>query len=280
MGKATPFFLALLFLTLLSSSADATPIHAIRMPASTEAECSGRPITRYEEAASAIVCVSAKELNLPIHATYLLLHQNRQAFESSLVNGRRFDAAYARETASWAVALSTADLILANEAALRLLPWAERVRVLAHELVHTVQYDLAQGRRSSSDQWLREGLAEWVAYRVVNSLQLGNFSQRIPLASSRVRKAYVHGPLPLLSQMVTFREFAELRSSPGAPPVYDQTFLATNFLIQRSGLEAVLQYFRLFAQSDDRLGNFRTAFGRDLSTFEEEFGLYLRELLH
>jgi hypothetical protein len=280
LGKTSPFFLAVLFLTLLSFSAEATPIHAIRMPASTEAKCSDRPITRYEEAASAIVCESAKELNLPIHATYLLLHQNRQAFESSLVNGRKFDAAYARETASWAVALSTADLILANEAALRLLPWPERVRVIAHELVHTVQYDLVYGRRSNSDQWLREGLAEWVAYRVVNSLKLGNFSQRITLASSRVRKAYVQGPLPRLSQMVTFRDFAELRSRPGAPPLYDQTLLAADFLIQQNGLEAVLQYFRLFGHSDDRLENFRASFGKDLSTFEEEFGLHLQEIFH
>jgi hypothetical protein len=280
LGKTVPFFLAVFLLILLSSSTDATPITAIRVPASTEAECRGVSITGHVEAASAIVCVSAKELNLPIHATYLLLHQNQQTFESSLVNGRKFDAAYARETASWAVALSTADLILVNEAALKRLPWSERVRVLAHELVHTVQYDLANGRRGTSDQWLREGLAEWIAYRVVNALKMGTFSQRSALAFSRVRKAENLGPLPRLSQMATFRTFAELRSSHGQGPLYDQTFIATDFLIQCSGLEAVLQYFRLFAQSDNRLGNFRAAFGKDLSTFEEEFGLYLQKILH
>jgi hypothetical protein len=147
-------------LILLFSLTDATPIRAIRAPASTEAECRGSPVTGHEEAASAIVCFSAKELNLPAHAPYLLLHQNQQTFEPSLVNGRKFDTAYARETTSWALALSTADLILVDEAALRLLPWSERVRVLAHELVHIVQYDLANGRRGTSDQWIREGLAE------------------------------------------------------------------------------------------------------------------------
>jgi hypothetical protein len=109
---------------------------------------------------------------------------------------------------------------------------------------------------------------------------MGIFSQRSALAFSTVRKAETRGPLPRLSQMVTFRTFAELRSSHGQGPLYDQTFIATDFLIQCSRPEALLQYFRLFAQSDDRLANFRAAFGKNPSTFEEKFALYLEKILH
>jgi len=35
--------------------------------------------------------------------------------------------------------------------------WPDRVRFLAHEFTHTIQFDLAGGRHGSSQQWLREG---------------------------------------------------------------------------------------------------------------------------
>ena len=280
MKKAVPFLIAALFFVDLAWSAELTPIRAIRTPMPEQADCRVSAFRNYEDAVSAIACVFAREFNVSVHGIYFLLHPNQRAFESSLVSASKFDAAYARQTAAWAVALSTTERVLVNEAALSRFLWPERVRVLAHELAHTVQYRLAGGRRSTSDQWLREGLAEWMASHVVQTLKLSTLPRRITLALERVRKSGLHDSLPSLHRMVTFYDFAELRSTLGTPATYDQTFIAADLLIQRYGLQTVLQYFRLFAQSDDRLGNFRASFGMDLSSFEEEFGLYLQKILH
>jgi len=68
--------------------------------------------------------------------------------------------------------------------------------------------------------------------------------------------------LPSLSQLVTFREFAELRTGFAGSAVYDVSFLAADFLIGKVGLPAVVNYFRLFSLSDDRAETFRPPLGK------------------
>jgi hypothetical protein len=272
------FLTGFFFFAQLSCWAEPAAISAIRVPTTEQADCRISSPGSYEDAVCAIACVLAREFNLSAHGIYVFFHSNQDVFESSLVSANRFDAAYARQTASWAVALSTTELVFVNEAALGRLLWHERVQVLAHELVHIIQYRFTGGRRSTSDQWLREGVAEWIASTVVQSLKLGSFSQRKALAVARVKKSVLQGSLPGLYRMVSFQDFAALRSSLGTPATYDQAFLAADLLTQRHGHQAVLHYFRLFRQSDDRLQNFRTAFGKDLSTFEDEHSAHLQLL--
>ena len=50
---------------------------------------------------------------------------------------------------------------------------------------------------------------------------------------------------------------------------YAQAFLSVDFLIDRHGIPSVVRYFRSFAGSNDRLGNFRAAFDEDLATFSK-----------
>mgnify|MGYP003399901864 CR=1 FL=1 len=59
---------------------------------------------------------------------------------------------------------------LGNGDAMSSLSWASRVGTLAHELVHILQYDIAGGRRGTSEQWLREGFAEWVSLDVLQRI--------------------------------------------------------------------------------------------------------------
>jgi hypothetical protein len=274
--KIVRFLAGCFFFPHLSCWAEPAAITAIRVHTTEQADCRISSSGSYEDAVSAIACVLAREFNLSAHGIYFLFHSDQRVFESSLVSANRFDAAYARQTASWAVALSTSELIFVNEAALGRLLWHERVQVLAHELVHTIQYRFTRGRRSTSDQWLREGLAEWIASSIVDSLKLASFSQRKALALARVKKSALQGALPGLYRMVSFQDFAALRSSLGTPATYDQAFLAADLLTERHGLQAVLHYFRLFRLSDDRLQNFKTAFGKDLSTFEDEHRAHLQ----
>ncbi|MBP1729778.1 MAG: Peptidase superfamily [Deltaproteobacteria bacterium] len=278
LGKSVVLLLGLLFFTHFTFAAHAANPLAIPVPSPSEAICHGRHVASFKEALSTVVCIVAGDLNLPVYGGHLVLHPNRQSFESSLIAGTRFDPAYARQTASWALAVSTADRILVNEAALSALPWSQRIAVIAHEITHSTQYGLASGRRSTSEQWLREGFAEWVSARVTDFLEPGSLAQRTRLAVSRIRKTSRQG-LPSLSQLVTFREFAELRTGFAGSAVYDVSFLAADFLIGKVGLPAVVNYFRLFSLSDDRGRNFQTAFGQDLSALEDRFSSYLQKLV-
>lgn len=75
-----------------------------------------------------------------------------------------------------------------------------------------------------------------------------------------------------------FREWVTLRRHDAAV-TYGQAFLAVDFLIQRKGLPAVVEYCRRLGQSEDRLANLEAAFGQELSAFERECTTYLQSLL-
>jgi hypothetical protein len=113
-----------------------------------------RRIADYPEAFQAITAVMSQELKLPIPRVSLYLYPHRDAFERGLMTERRFGPEL--ESASVARGVGGPDKILVNEGALLHVPWPDRIRFLAHEFTHTIQYDLARGRRGTSEQWLRE----------------------------------------------------------------------------------------------------------------------------
>ena len=51
--------------------------------------------------------------------------------------------------------------LLLNESRLEKYPWPEWMKVLAHELAHTVEFALVDGGPALWDHWLSEGFAEW-----------------------------------------------------------------------------------------------------------------------
>ncbi len=227
--------------------------------------------TDYPAIMASLSSLLKQKFDLPVSQPKLLLYPTREAFESNLVNVVRFDAVYAREVAGWAVAVGAPEMVLANEEALERISWPERIRVLAHELVHTVQYGLAGGRRGTSDQWLREGFADWIAYRVLESLEPGGLSQRRASLLARIKGTAYRSSCAPLSEMVTLEDFTRSRTRHGGSKVYGQSYLAAEFLVEKHGVQPVLRYFSLFTHSDDRLENFRIAFNTDLQTFEKEF---------
>jgi hypothetical protein len=235
----------------------------------------GRP-SDYNGALAVVASVLRKDFKLPVSQTKFLLYPNREVFEANLVHVVRFDPVYAREVAGWAVAVGAPEMVLANEEALERIPRSERIRVLAHELVHTVQYGLAGGRRGTSDQWLREGFADWIAYRVLESLDPGSSLDRRTLLLARIKGTVRRSSCAPLWEMVTLEDFTKSRARFGGTMTYGQSLLATEFLVQKHGVQPVLSYFSLFKQSDDRLRNFRTAFGEDLPAFEKEFAAYVQ----
>jgi len=200
----------------------------------------------------------------PVQAT-LHLFRDEAAFEAGLI-ARGAPPALAREAARTMTAVSSHRVVLANERRLNRLPWASRTFVLAHELGHVLQYELADGVRGRSEQWLREGFAEWIAMRVVSRLGGLPFTR---LAAARARTvAGWPGPMPPLVSLGSFTDWARATDGPRSPPLTELVTLAVIDLIETYGLDALLQYFRASAAPSDAESDFRDAFGVTRAAFD------------
>jgi hypothetical protein len=238
----------------------------------------GEWIASDDEALASISVIMSRDLGLPAPQASLYFHRNRDAFAAALeANG--YDPAFARQTARTLAAVSGFRRVLINDAAVQELPWPYRIALIAHELTHTVQYEWAGGARGTSEQWLREGFADWVEMETLVALGFTTREQARATVLRRLREAGVARTLPALAQMVTFPEWVTLAQRFGDEPLYGYAMLAAQMLLDRHGVARTIEYFKLFAGSSDRGGNFRRAFGEDLPEFETAFRLQLAEWL-
>jgi hypothetical protein len=151
--------------------------------------------------------------------------------------------------------------------------------VVAHELTHLAQYELSGGRRARSEQWLREGMADWVTSRVLERLGEGTFRHRRQQACGAVAR----GLSALGGEPFDLTDLG----NPGAWEVralgaegrlaYRLAFLLTDDLIRRHGFKSLIAYFRAFAESDDRPHHFQRVFGLSLKEFEHAAPARVRE---
>ena len=241
-------------------------------------------IGNYQDAVDAIVSVMTEDLRIPVPRTSFTLYfyPNREAFAHGLTEKFKTDPALAREIAKSALGrirqTNEGKRLLVNEEILSDLSWPARIHVLAHELTHIAQYELAHGRLAG-DLWFIEGFADWVAYRVLEALGLDTFGRRKHQKIAQVKGERDHLPLPPLSQLVTVQDWDALSARYGSAIPYAQAFLATDLLIQRHGVSSVIEYFRRVGHPRDRLENFQAAFGEELVAFEREFTAYVEQLL-
>ena len=257
----------------------------------------------YPEALAAIVSIMEQDLKLPVAGGTVTFYPHSIALESALAaeyakdfeqlerrlgpkEKERFQATKAesialaaRERATTAVAVGMHKRVLVNELVFARYPWSERIRVLAHELTHTVEKGLVDGRLISADLWLVEGFAEWVAYKVVDALAIETFAKGRERNVDVVAQARQYQTFPSLTQLVTGKEWLTWARTLGREATYGQALLAVDFLIEQKSLPAVVEYFRLFKKQNNRERNFVTAFGEPLAEFEGEFSQHLQMLL-
>lgn len=233
-----------------------------------QAVARGEWIEDYDTAVASIAAVMKDDLGLPEVQADLIFHRDRDAFRAALqTNG--YDAEAARVTAETLTAVSGFRRVLINEDGLRDAPWPVRIALIAHELAHTLQYEWAGGTRGTSDQWLREGFAEWVEVQALTRFGFTTPARARATVAGRIREAGGAQAFPPLSKMVTFPDWVGLAQRFEQEAFYGHAWMATEFLIERHGLDKLTRYFGLFAQSSDRFVNFRTAFGEELAQFEE-----------
>jgi len=252
----------------------------------------------YSEALAAIAAVMARDLKLPAVAGSVTFYPSRHSYQAGVVAESEKDLAFlrqqlrnredkvtdeqvlfsARRSAANSVAVAMYRRVLVNQKQLRLYPWWERVQMLAHELTHMVEKGFVEGRPAAWDRWLSEGFAEWTGYRVVEKLGGTTVAMSRQSIVDDIIQAGQRQNLPALTQLATGKDWFERMRAFGRPATYAQAFLAVDYLVERKGFIAVVEYFRLFGKLNDRERNFVSAFGEPAATFEENFSRHLKAL--
>ncbi len=273
-------WIAIAVLTLAAGACARAPVP----PAWIEPDRTGRPVGREgltspESTLGTIATVMTADLGIPLPQGFMaFLYPTWAGYAEGLAVAGGVPVDRAGDIAAYSVGLGQAGRVFVSTETLRDAPRTVWLGILAHELTHVAQYELSGGRRGSSEQWLREGMADWVACQVLERLGESTFARERDEVLTAVALAFpaLQGrPLDLtdLGRPLGW-EARHLRLGNG--PTYRLAFLLTEELIRRRGLPALLHYFRAFAESDDRFGHFRRAFGLSLREFEAEALLRVR----
>ncbi len=235
----------------------------------------------YEGAVRTIAAVITGELGLPLPDRFtVLVYPTRTEYERGLIRDGRLPPERAARLAAYSVGLAHRHRLFINDEALRGARRGVWLGVVAHELTHLAQYELAGGGRGRSEQWLREGMADWVAARVLERLGEATFGgrrQRLIGVLARASPGLEHA-LDLADLGRPLRWEARHLAS-GEPSLYPLAFLAVDDLVRRRSFSSLIVYFQAFAASDERFGHFRRAFGLSMEAFEAEFSTGLRDEL-
>ena len=238
-----------------------------------------RQLTSNEAAVRGIAAIMSTSLGLPVPEHVMVyVYTGRDVFEQGLIHDGNVSPARAAELSDFAIGVGKRrQLLLHDDASHR--NGREWLRLIAHELTHVSQIELAEGE-GRAEQWLAEGMAEWVAFTVLERLGLDTVKQRRNIAAAGIRNhaALVAARLDL-ETLGTPRGFTVRHLREGSLPTYQLAFLMADYLITRDGFGKVVEYFAAFADSYDRRENFQQAFGQSLDEFEAEVLTHLKTVV-
>jgi hypothetical protein len=223
-----------------------------------------------------VVDVLAHDLGLSLPAgTRVHVYTTREAFRRGLVRDAALAENGADELAVFAMGIARPGRVLLNG---RLADGgSEWLRLIAHELTHVAQFELAGGE-GRAEQWLAEGMAEHVAFQALERLGVGclEWHRRVALVRVQQQPAFAHGRLDL-STLGSPRDFTLRHQREGSVETYHLTFLLADYLIERHGFDAMVGYFaRLKRQPSEAA--FRAAFGESIASFEKDALAHLQTL--
>jgi hypothetical protein len=200
------------------------------------------------------------------------VYDTRAAFRRGLIDEAYVAADRVDEIAAFAAGLARPGRVLLHVRAAR--GHREWRRLIAHELTHVAQFALAGGD-GRADQWLAEGVAERVAFDVLERLGLDTVAERRAQARTGARQhpGFAAGQLDLAA-LGSPREFTLRHQRDGSRQTYQLSFLMADHLVERFGIDGVLGYFRR-CRTMDRERAFAAAFGRTTPQFEREMLSFL-----
>ena len=236
-------------------------------------------LATHEDAIRGIAAILAVDLGLAMPPAFTAyVYSGREGFERGLVFDANVAPIRAAELSEFAVGIGKRRQLLLNDegGTARGREW---YRLIAHELAHVSQIELAQGE-GRAEQWLAEGMAEWVAFNVLERLNLDTVANRRTMAVAGIRNhaALVAARLDL-ETLGNPRGFTVRHLREGSLPTYQLAFLMGDYLIERDGFPRVVAYFRSFERRQDRHANFRETFGQSLEQFELEVLGHLKSVV-
>lgn len=238
-------------------------------PASLPIPQSAYEFVTHEQAVRGIAAILTRELRIPVPARVTVyVYSSRRIFEEGLVQDGQVSRLRAAELSDFAAGIGKRrQLLLHHDGAVSSADW---LRLVAHELTHVSQIEMAQGE-GRAEQWLAEGMAEWTAFHVLERLRLDTLVRRRAAAVRGVRRhpALQEGRLDL-EALGSPGGFTNRHLRDGSQATYQLVFLLADQLIQRDGFDRVVEYFHSFRTRDDRRGNFQAAFGQSVTEFEQE----------
>jgi hypothetical protein len=266
---------ALVVFTLATGCGNRRLVVPIEITPSRAVPADASAFTSHESAVRGVAAIVAGELGLPVPPELTVyVYGSRRVFEQGLIEDAHLTPKRAAELSEFAIGVGKRRQLLFNDESER--RGREWLRLVAHEVAHVSQFELAEGE-GRGEQWLAEGMAEWVAFRVLERLGLDTTTRRRAVALAGIRSHAILAVTRLdLETLGTPRGFTVRHLRDGSLPTYQLAFLMSDYLIERSGLPSVANYFRLFRDSRDRRANFATAFGQPLDNFEVEVLGHLR----
>jgi hypothetical protein len=247
---------------------------------------------------TAIASVMSRDFQLPVVDISVTVYQSQVSYESGVVAAAVRDRERlqqqrgpsaklpsqaefvdaARITAAGSAAVGNYRKVIVNNWRASKSLWHEWVRLLAHELTHSAEKELINGRPSSADQWLREGFAEWVGYKIADRFGAESFAKSRQRILDLVATARSNQTFPSLSQLARNSDWVRWARTLGSAGTYGQALIAVDVLIEQKGIQAMIDYFRLSGKLNNRERNFVTAFGEPIAKFEEQFSARLAAL--
>jgi hypothetical protein len=272
--------LALVFLAIIGGCGNSRLVLPITIdPMSLAVPRDGRELRTDAAAVRGIAAILARELGLPVPSRFTVyFYDSAKSFERGLIQDGDVSPARAAELSDFAIGVGRRRQLLLNEEGID-PSRREWLRLIAHEMTHVCQIELAEGEGRAA-QWLAEGMAEWVAFTVLERLHLDNMANRREIARRGIRNhaALVSARLDLAT-LGTPRGFTVRHRREGSVPTYQLAFLMTDYLIERNGFGRVVEYFRSFGTSQSPRENFEQAFGTSLDDFEREILTHLKRSL-
>jgi hypothetical protein len=238
-----------------------------------------RTLTTYDAAVRGIAAIFVRDLELPVpERVTVFVYGSRAVFEQGLIHDAHVSSARAAELSDFAIGVGKRRQLFLNDEGTE-GHGREWLRLIAHEMAHVSQIELAHGE-GRAEQWLAEGMAEWAAFNVLERLGLDTVAKRRIVARRGIQSLAAVAAARLdLDTLGSPRGFTVRHLREGSLPTYQLAFLMADYLINRDGLDRVVEYFRSFARSSDRRANFQVAFRQSLDQFEHEILEHLKSVV-
>jgi hypothetical protein len=270
--------LVMLLVVLLGPGIAAEPCreHEIRIDGQAPSALS--PDSSVFDVVDAVAALMRNKLDLKLPAwRKAYVCRDEAAFSEGLLRNFGARTWHGSETSAAGIATSFGVFLRGDYLARRTL--AGRVEVIAHELAHLIQQELARPRVHEVPRWIVEGHAEWVALSVVDRLGYGSYSER----RAQVARSVVDGAIPAtlapgLDTLDSPDQWWRWTRSLSPSVTYGQAFLAVDRLTERYGSATMVEFFRAFARATDARECWDGLFPISYPQFVADFRTHLRSL--